>query len=396
MNNPYLSIVATSRNDDHGGHLLERMQAFVDGIINQSLRHQVPCELILVEWNPPNDRPSLEKALCFNKDLSFCSIRIIQVPNEVHDRFKNSQSIPLFQMLGKNVGIRRARGQFVLATNIDIIFSDSFFLQLRKKKLEIGTLYRTNRFDIPDRLPQVANYTELLTFCKKNAFRIHKARHSYVLVNNRWAPYPCTEKKESVFSSLFILFKSKSKKMISSDVKHFFFPIIILVKSAEKILAFAAQFLNKIDSFLKRCIDYALNPEKGLHTNGCGDFTLLAKSDWDALRGYAEWTIFSWHLDSLFLYQAAFSKIKHKNWDMKSPIYHIEHEKGSGYTLEDADALFKKLQKNEIDYIDNEKFQELTDLMRIQYRKQETILMNDENWGLSEIDLREVIFATNH
>ena len=46
------------------------------------------------------------------------------MPPGVHRRYQYSEALPLYQMIAKNVGIRRARGQFVLATNIDIIFSD--------------------------------------------------------------------------------------------------------------------------------------------------------------------------------------------------------------------------------------------------------------------------------
>ena len=56
---PYLSVVVTARNDDHGGNLLGRMQAFVNGWIAQSKRHGLASELIFVEWNPPQDRPPL-------------------------------------------------------------------------------------------------------------------------------------------------------------------------------------------------------------------------------------------------------------------------------------------------------------------------------------------------
>ena len=60
---PHLSIVAASRNDDHGGNLFERMQLFVDGLADQARRFDMPTELVLVEWNPPADRPSLAEAL---------------------------------------------------------------------------------------------------------------------------------------------------------------------------------------------------------------------------------------------------------------------------------------------------------------------------------------------
>ena len=62
---PYSSIVATARNDDHGGNLLHRMQIFVSGPLEQSRRRQLKAELIVVEWNPPPDRPRLAGALAW-------------------------------------------------------------------------------------------------------------------------------------------------------------------------------------------------------------------------------------------------------------------------------------------------------------------------------------------
>ena len=50
-------------------------------------------------------------------------------------------------MIGKNVGIRRARGQFVLATNIDILFSDELAKYLAARRLEPGRMYRIDRHD---------------------------------------------------------------------------------------------------------------------------------------------------------------------------------------------------------------------------------------------------------
>ena len=39
---PYVSVVATSRNDDHGGGMLRRMQIFVNAWIEQCRRHDLP------------------------------------------------------------------------------------------------------------------------------------------------------------------------------------------------------------------------------------------------------------------------------------------------------------------------------------------------------------------
>ena len=55
---PYLSVVVTTRNDDHGGDPLKRLQAFVNTFAEQCRRTHLDAEVIVVEWNPPPDKPS--------------------------------------------------------------------------------------------------------------------------------------------------------------------------------------------------------------------------------------------------------------------------------------------------------------------------------------------------
>ena len=56
-------------------------------------------------------------------------------------------------MIAKNVGIRRARGQFILATNIDILFSDELAEYLATRRLEHGRMYRIDRHDAMSDVP---------------------------------------------------------------------------------------------------------------------------------------------------------------------------------------------------------------------------------------------------
>src|SRR6516162_4361615 len=128
---PHLSVVAVSRNDDHGGDLRGRMQHFVNGFIAQCRKHQLNAELLLVEWNPPPEQPPLEAALEWPADFGPAIVRIVSVPPRFHASLPNSDALPLFQMIGKNVGIRRAHGRYVLATNMDILFDDATVLFLR-------------------------------------------------------------------------------------------------------------------------------------------------------------------------------------------------------------------------------------------------------------------------
>jgi hypothetical protein len=176
---PYLSIVVTSRNDDHGGDLLHRTQIFVNCLIAQCKRHGVAAELIFVEWNPPVGRPPLSQALKWPEDLGSCQVRFIEVPAAIHDGYKNAATLPLYQMIGKNVGIRRARAPFILATNIDILFSDELMRFIAARRLQSGHMYRIDRHDVRSEVPVDAAVDEQIEYCKNNLLRIHAAEGTF-------------------------------------------------------------------------------------------------------------------------------------------------------------------------------------------------------------------------
>lgn len=173
---PYLSLVVTARNDNHGGNLLRRMQIFVDGWIAQSRRHNLPSELIVVEWNPPAEKPPLWQDLKWPQDTSPCEVRFIEVPAELHRRYAHAAALPLYQMIAKNVGIRRARGRFILASNIDILFSDELVRFLAQRNLRADRMYRIDRHDVMSDVPVDATIEEQLAYCESHLLRVN-ARH---------------------------------------------------------------------------------------------------------------------------------------------------------------------------------------------------------------------------
>jgi hypothetical protein len=183
---PYLSVVAVARNDDHGGNPLYRMQLFVNGLIAQCDRHQLPAELVLVEWNPPADRPRLAEVLDWPAGEGWCDLRVVEVPHELHAGLEHSDRLPLFQMIGKNVGIRRARGEFVLATNIDIVFSDELMRFLARRSLRRGYVYRVDRFDVPAEIDPSWPIERQLDFCRQAAIRINRREGTLDLRNGRF------------------------------------------------------------------------------------------------------------------------------------------------------------------------------------------------------------------
>jgi hypothetical protein len=188
---PYLSVVVTTRNDDHGGDPLKRLQAFVNCFEAQCRRTHLDAELIVVEWNPPPDRPRVSSLLHLPAQPT-CSYRFIVVPGDLHHRLAFADVLPLFQMIAKNVGIRRARGRFILATNIDIIFSNELIEYIATRQLQLKRFYRVDRHDIRSDFPVGASLEDQMAFCASHQLRVH-SRLGTVPVDPQGQPTGLTE-----------------------------------------------------------------------------------------------------------------------------------------------------------------------------------------------------------
>lgn len=93
------------------------------------------------------------------------------MPPEVHARYRDAAVLPMYEMIAKNVGIRRARGQFILATNIDIVFSDELVQFLASRQLERGRMYRIDRHDVMSDVPADGTPDEQLAYCRSHLIR---------------------------------------------------------------------------------------------------------------------------------------------------------------------------------------------------------------------------------
>jgi len=333
---PFLSIVVASRNDNHGGNLIQRMQIFINGLAAQCEQHQLDAELVIVEWNPPDAKPKLHDALVWPQNLKYLKTRIIEVSPGIHQTFVHAESLPLFQMIGKNAGIRRAKGEFILATNIDVLFSDELISFIAQKKPGRGKIYRIDRDDVDAGVPADAPVDGQLAYCREHIIRINRRLYTQS-VHEKWDPV-------SFFKDYVVLFFHKTYRRL-------FFG------------------------------------EPYLHLNASGDFTLMSREDWVSLRGYPEFEIYSLHLDSIFCYAAFYSGMQEIVLGDPMHLYHIEHSLGSGATpglgsklLNDAlirKGLTSLRYRDLIMYVDR---------IRV---KQKPVTFNAESWGLSAFNLPE-------
>lgn len=176
---PYLSLVIFSRNDEHGGNMLERMRVSISGLLEQIEKYCIESELILVDWNPPSDKPLLKEIIKWPQKLRYCTIRVIEVAPSIHQRYKYSDKIAMNAVVAENCGIRRARGKFILPCMTDLLHSDELMSFIASKNLKENERYRADRCDVNRNVLQQNTLKEQLEYCKKNIIKIHRHQPYY-------------------------------------------------------------------------------------------------------------------------------------------------------------------------------------------------------------------------
>ena len=180
-----MSVVVPSRNDDHGGNALRRTQVSFNGLLEQLEKYQIESELILVDWNPPTDKPLLKDVIKWPDGLRYCTIRIIVVPPSIHQRYEHSEKTPMNTIVAINCGVRRARGQFVLPSPVDLLRSDELMSYIASRNLKNDERYRIDRCDVDRNVVKLDTLKEQLEYSQKNIIFI-KARPPQPRRRLRW------------------------------------------------------------------------------------------------------------------------------------------------------------------------------------------------------------------
>lgn len=258
--NPYLSIVIVGRNDNYGVNFLERLNIFIKSLDHQTSLFKGLIELIIVEWNPLKENKPLSKVIYKPKNLE---IRIITVPNEIHQTL-NSTS-PVLEFNGKNVGARRAKGEFVLITNPDIIFTQSLINNISAKSLKPNVLYRTDRYD----------------YAGLGIEQLEPKDYEQFAVNNTFKGHLCVDR-----------------------------------------MSYTIPVPNNlpINEFPKSAIT-----KDSIHTNASGDFILVDKETLFKINGLWETTSQKWHLDSYSVCKVLGHTKSIQVFVAPNCIFHMDH-----------------------------------------------------------------------
>jgi hypothetical protein len=259
--------------------------------------------------------------------------RVITVPAEVHRNLPHAEALPLFQMIAKNVGIRRSRGRMVLATNIDILFPDPLVARLAVRDLDAGgSVYRTDRLDI-DWLAETGGAHDLSRLRGLPPLRYHRRDGTYDATGARVLP---------LYQNLgdLIEYRWRHRRDRAAHSR-------------------AAGPETKPTGLVRRGLSYTgklwnLVTVPKPHGNGCGDFTMMGRGCWLRVGGYAEWPTYSWNIDALLLYQARAYGLHEVVLPPDCSVRHMEHGAGSGWTPEGAASLFRRLQAGAVPVVTNE------------------------------------------
>lgn len=324
----YFSAIFVGRNDNYGGDFKSRLQNCVSNLSGQLNRFKIPSEIIFVNYNYLPE-PSILDFIEWPKSTALVDIRIINVPNDIHQEFvksNNVKDVPVIEYFAKNIGIRRANGKFLLCMNPDILISDKIIEFISKRKLRDNIFYRANRIDYVDQNG------------RKKLLNIHLKGKTYPL---------------SHFSSFKLIRLNLKNRIIGLYYRN-------------------TIHFEKLFNFLKIPVIYD-NAEYFYHCKVSGDFMMMSKNSFNQLNGYHEMAQVALHIDSLFVIQAATSGLK--EYIFKAPIFHREHER-----------RYSSERKNEIEnnaYISFQK--EAQEMLKTKKNK----IYNSESWGLKNIDLHE-------
>lgn len=145
---PYVSFVTWGRNDGYTQDYVARTAKAITCLVRQLEGAALDSEIIVSEWNPPPERPLLVDSLDLPRMSSHVAVRGVVSDPSHHTRFKGAGEHGMHSGEAWNVGIRRARGRYILPKASDTFLSNETIGRIARRDLAPDTLYRVERYDV--------------------------------------------------------------------------------------------------------------------------------------------------------------------------------------------------------------------------------------------------------
>lgn len=136
----YMTIVFVARNDNYAGDQYERLQNMLDSSFLMAKETKTRLEVLIIEWNPLEGKRNIMDTYRFRRS-DYLTWRILTVPPQLHDTFKYQHPKSLYEFEGKNIGIRYARGEYIVCVNQDDIWSQNMYNAIKSRAWKKKMIY---------------------------------------------------------------------------------------------------------------------------------------------------------------------------------------------------------------------------------------------------------------
>jgi hypothetical protein len=143
---PLITLAVTGRNDGYG--VRYRLIDTLRFNHRELTARGISYEYVLTEWAPDPQWPLLADLIAEALPETHGLVTSYVVDPAYHQALTLNPRLPYMDYLAKNVAIRRARGRFILATNVDIYLGREALDALASKAIEPRTVYRAVRRDL--------------------------------------------------------------------------------------------------------------------------------------------------------------------------------------------------------------------------------------------------------
>jgi hypothetical protein len=355
-----LSVVAASRNDDFGRgtgscnanvadgqpvdaetlrsvneglSAVHRAFNWVDVWACMALRHRVSLELVLVDWATDTHDGRLPLAHVFSNreggtGIQLCSdhslepppaivLRVITVPLSFTHTIPNPFNLTMLEHHAKNVGLRRARGRWLLVNNPDTLPSPDIMPFVKQANNgwpdSSAAFYRAHRMALA--LPP----TIALSPVHSADVRVSRLERmlEMSLVTNK-ASLDLDDDSSSWAGDVL------DREQVGWD-----YPIILADDSCldgPPVLNMDYTNSSTLDDVLRR-----LGPSRQLYSMASGDFVMMSRQAMFAVGGYVQ-VAQNWNVDSFMLCQAVGSGLHQVILSLPCAVIHQFHPRTRYYS----------------------------------------------------------------
>lgn len=325
---PYVSVAFVNRNDGYGGDLEQRIETFIAYYAHYARRWPGLFEFVICDWNPPEGARSLRDAFPW-KELG--DVLHVEVSPAVHARVAGTRGRKMLDYVGRNVAIRRGRGEFSLVLNQDIFVSEGILEWISRRSLDPRSFYRADRCDFDFERCRGVPPAAFAAAARAAVFCVHRRHQStdepisvpatpeqLVRVGSRPEPGDRLEPGTGMIDC------AAGVELRARDARR---------RWVWQAVPFSRPAMRKwhdgyaVDAYHRRFY---------LHTNASGDFILAPRKAFDDVHGMVETTDFYMHLDTYAIVQLFAAGYGQRIFAQPHCVYHADHDRSGRADFEES------------------------------------------------------------